>query len=49
VVGDEAELGVERDVFGEMAHSVVWLSTKHRSGLINAFEGTDHYLLVELR
>jgi hypothetical protein len=49
VAGDEGDLGIERDIFGEMAHSVVWLSSKHRSGLIDAFKDSDHDLLIELR
>jgi hypothetical protein len=49
VVGDETELGVEGDVFGEVAHGVVGFGAEHRSGLIDPLEDTNHDLFVELR
>ncbi len=49
VIADEAELGVERDVLGEMSRGVVRLGTEHRSDLVHALEDANHDLLVELR
>ena len=49
VVVDEAELDVERDVLGEVAHRVVRLGAEHRPDLVDALEHPDHHLLVELR
>ena len=48
VVGDESHLGIERDVFGEMASGVVGFGSEHRTDLVHALEHADHHLLVEL-
>jgi hypothetical protein len=49
MVGDEAQLGIERYVFGQVPGGVVRLGPEHRAGLVNTLEDTDHGLLVELR
>jgi hypothetical protein len=49
VVADEAELDVERAIFGEVPDSVVRLRSEHRPDLVDPLEDADHLLLVELR
>ena len=49
MVVDEAELRVERDVFGEMPRRVVRLGAEDRPDLVHALEDPDHDLLEELR
>ena len=49
VVADEAHLGVERHVLGQVADGVVRFGSEHRADLVDALEHADHDLLVELR
>ena len=49
VVGDEAELDVERGVLGQVADRVVRLGPEHRTDLVDPLEHADQRLLVELR
>ena len=49
MVGDEAQLGVQRDVLAEVPRRVVRLGAEHGSDLVHALEHADHDLLVELR
>ena len=48
MVGDEAELDVEGDVLGEMAHRVVRLGAEDGTRLVHPLEDAHHHLLVEL-
>jgi hypothetical protein len=45
----EPELGVERDVLGEVAARLVRLGAEDGPGLVHALEHADEHLLVELR
>lgn len=49
VVADEAELDIQRHIFGEMACGVMRFGAEHRPGLINPLEHSYHHLLVQLR
>src|SRR5712692_7969556 len=49
VVLDKAELGVQADVFVDVARGVVRLGAKDRADLEDALEDAHHDLLVELR
>ena len=49
MVVDEAELGVQRHVLGQVPGGVVRLGAEHRPGLVDPLEDADHRLLVELR
>ena len=46
---DEAQLGVERGVLGQVPDGVVRLGPEHRPHLVDPLEDADHHLLVELR
>ena len=49
MVVDEAELGVERGVLGEVPTRLVRLGAPDLPGLVDPLEDADHRLLVELR
>src|SRR5262245_31891687 len=49
MVGDEAQLRVERGVLGEVARRVMRLRPEHRTDLVHPFEHPHEHLLVELR
>src|SRR6266542_558269 len=49
VVADESHLGIERDVFVQVARCVMRLRAEDRPHLEDALEDTDEDLLVELR
>ena len=48
VIGNEAELGVQRDVLGQVSRGVMRFRSKHRADLVDPLENTDHRLLEEL-
>jgi hypothetical protein len=49
VILDEAELGVQRRVLGQVPPGLVRLGAEDRPHLVHALEDADHHLLVKLR